>query len=64
MNQQEHVIVVRPDNPAGKNKSRLGTSEFLRMAVSLGLFAGLVEGLFLLAVFRYGCCLLYTSRCV
>jgi arylsulfatase A-like enzyme len=54
MNQQEHVIVVRPDNPAGKNKSRLGTSEFLRMAVSLGLFAGLVEGLFLLAVFRYG----------
>lgn len=48
------AVAVQPNNATGKNQVRLGTSEFLRMAISLGLFAGLVEGLLLLAVFRYG----------
>lgn len=45
----------RPRNPAPEYQlATLDTAEFLRMAVSLGLVAGLVEGLSLLAVFRYG----------
>jgi arylsulfatase A-like enzyme len=47
--------VAQPINPSAKNQlATLGTSEFLRMAISLGLLAGLVEGALLLAVFRYG----------
>lgn len=51
-------------SPTLQNQSRNSKSEcpaatfrfgeFLRMVVSLGLLAGLVEGLLLLAVFRYG----------
>lgn len=47
-------MVVQAGNTSAKTQARFGASEFLRMAISLGLLAGLVEGLFLLAVFRYG----------
>ena len=48
-------MAMQPGNPSVRNQlATLGTSEFLRMAISLGLVAGLVEGVLLLAVFRYG----------
>jgi arylsulfatase A-like enzyme len=55
MNSQEKAVAVQSINSSAKNQlATLGSSEFLRIAISLGLLAGLVEGVLLLAVFRYG----------
>lgn len=48
------MAVPSIDSSAKNQLATLESSEFLRIAISLGLFAGLVEGVLLLAVFRYG----------